>query len=69
MKFGEFVRHIFFHAFHVKIKCAGDELIKKRNLKSCELGLTSRSVIPDLPDELRCLWTDCEVGVLFILQF
>ena len=56
----EMVRHINFHAFHTKIKCHGQNMLEINNQKPCLLDPAQRNVLPDLADQLRCQWADCE---------
>lgn len=60
--FPEVMRHINFHAFHVKIKSQGMILILKNNLRGCMLDSASRNMIPELPDRLVCGWVHCQVS-------
>ena len=61
-EFVELVRHVYFHAFHVKIKSIGMSLILKNQLRGCLLESVSRNMIPELPDQLQCGWVSCEVS-------
>ena len=58
--FVELVRHVYFHAFHAKIKNIGEHIIKVRD-QQCLLDRMSRNMIPELPDRLQCAWSDCQV--------
>ncbi|KAK3581052.1 hypothetical protein CHS0354_013960 [Potamilus streckersoni] len=53
-------RHIYFHAFHVKIKCIGRLLIEKTNGNSCRLDPQNGNLVPELPERLQCGWQLCE---------
>lgn len=57
---GELRRHVFFHAFHTKIKCFGQNFINRKKLPSCTLDHLSRNAIPELPNSLNCCWENCE---------
>ncbi|XP_022256268.1 histone H4 transcription factor-like [Limulus polyphemus] len=56
----ELRRHVFFHAFHTKIKCFGQNFINRKKLPSCTLDHLSRNAIPELPNSLNCCWGNCE---------
>lgn len=56
----DFLRHAYFHCFHVKIKNIGDQMIKKMDLRGCMLDNQSRNLIPELPERLQCGWNMCE---------
>ncbi|KAL3885799.1 hypothetical protein ACJMK2_025837 [Sinanodonta woodiana] len=53
-------RHVYFHAFHVKIKCIGRLLIEKTNGNGCQLDAQGRNLVPELPERLQCGWHLCE---------
>ncbi|CAI9722690.1 histone H4 transcription factor-like [Octopus vulgaris] len=55
----DYTRHVFFHAFHTKIKCIGSMLVKNLELHACTLDGQSCNLIPDLPECLQCGWTHC----------
>ncbi|GAB1598657.1 histone H4 transcription factor-like isoform X1 [Argonauta hians] len=55
----DYTRHVFFHAFHTKIKCIGSMLVKNLELHACTLDSQSCNLIPDLPECLQCGWTHC----------
>ena len=61
--FVELVRHVYFHAFHVRIKSVGMSLILKNKLRGCQIDSVSRNMIPELPDKLHCSWVGCDVSV------
>jgi hypothetical protein len=60
--FSELARHVYFHAFHAKLKSIGEVLVIKNSLSSCQLDSSSRNMIPDLPDHLQCVWAGCQVS-------
>ncbi|XP_046341940.2 histone H4 transcription factor-like [Haliotis rufescens] len=55
----DFNRHVYFHAFHVKLKCVGAVVIKKTRYPVCTIDGQSRNWIPELPESLQCGWTSC----------
>ncbi|XP_046550772.1 histone H4 transcription factor-like [Haliotis rubra] len=55
----DFNRHVYFHAFHVKLKCVGAVVIKKTRYPVCTIDGQSRNWIPELPESLQCGWTAC----------
>lgn len=57
----DFNRHVYFHVFHVRIKCLGAHVSRMLNLSPCQLGPQSRNWIPELPENLECSWSDCGV--------
>ena len=59
-----YLRHVYFHAFHVKIKCIGALLIQKSGSDNCILDSQSRNLIPELPEQLQCRYEDCGVGLV-----
>lgn len=59
----DFNRHVYFHAFHVKIKNVGTAVVEKSKLTPCQMDGQSRNLIPELPERLHCGWSMCEVGV------
>lgn len=56
----DFVRHVYFHSFHVKIKELGSHLVENLHLKGCQLDGQSHNLIPELPERLQCGWQHCE---------
>lgn len=56
----DFVRHVYFHSFHVKIKELGSQLVENLHLKGCQLDGQSHNLIPELPERLQCGWQHCE---------
>ncbi|XP_041358293.1 histone H4 transcription factor-like [Gigantopelta aegis] len=59
--YGDFERHVYFHAFHVKLKCFGELLMTKSNAQPCLMDCHSRNWIPELPESLQCGWKECGV--------
>ena len=59
--FQGFIRHVYFHTFHTKIKSIGSIIIKKDKLNPCMLDSSSRNMIPDLPERFHCGWEGCKV--------
>ncbi|KAG0710740.1 Histone H4 transcription factor [Chionoecetes opilio] len=56
----EMDRHVYFHAFHAKIKSIGLVLMEERSEK-CILDSSGRNMIPEIPEFFQCLWEDCSV--------
>lgn len=56
----DFVRHVYFHSFHVKIKNLGFQVVETLKIKGCQLDAQSRNLIPELPERLQCGWKNCE---------
>lgn len=54
-----YLRHVYFHTFHVKIKCIGALLLEKTGRQLCLYDSISRNLIPELPECLECGWKDC----------
>ncbi|XP_060557359.1 histone H4 transcription factor-like [Ruditapes philippinarum] len=57
----DYLRHVYFHAFHVKIKCIGALLLERTGRLSCLFDSRNRNSIPDLPVCLQCGWDQCQV--------
>ncbi|KAK3107260.1 hypothetical protein FSP39_010508 [Pinctada imbricata] len=57
----DFIRHMYFHSFHVKIKCLGQQMIDQDGLNSCTLDKSGRNLIPELPERLQCGWENCTI--------
>ncbi|XP_050702214.1 histone H4 transcription factor-like [Eriocheir sinensis] len=56
----EMDRHVYFHAFHTKIKSIGAVIMEERDEK-CILDSHGRNLIPEVPEPFQCLWDDCNV--------
>ncbi|XP_038065269.1 histone H4 transcription factor-like [Patiria miniata] len=54
------IRHLYFHAYHAKIKWWAKQEQSKHNFGECILGNTTRNLIPDLPEGFVCYWPDCQ---------
>lgn len=54
----EMDRHVYFHAFHAKIKSVGALLLQEVNEK-CILDSSGRNVVPEIPEVFQCMWEDC----------
>ena len=65
----EMTRHIYYHAYHTKIKCLGANLIEKLGLQSCKRDSKTRNVVPELTEPLICLWVDCQLEFLSVQEF
>ena len=57
----DFNRHVYFHVFHVRLKCLGAHLARVLDLGTCMLGSQSCNWIPELPENLQCAWDTCKV--------
>lgn len=58
---GDLIRHVFFHAFHTKIKVEGFKKQKEMNLSLCTLDSQSRNLIPENTEPFLCEWKECSV--------
>ena len=58
---GDLIRHVFFHAFHTKIKVEGFKKQKEMNLPLCTLDSQSRNLIPENTEPFLCEWKECSV--------
>ncbi|XP_013378915.1 histone H4 transcription factor isoform X2 [Lingula anatina] len=57
----DYLRHTYFHCFHVKIKCFGmTMLLQSESKQGCMLDSATRNMIPELPERLQCGWKECE---------
>ncbi|XP_057373013.1 histone H4 transcription factor-like [Daphnia carinata] len=65
----EIIRHIYYHAYHTKIKCLGANLIEKLALQGCQLDPQTRNSVPELSGPLICYWDDCKLEFLNVQQF
>ncbi len=63
------VRHIYYHAYHTKIKCLGANLIEKLALQGCQLDPQTRNSVPELSEPIVCYWEHCGVEFLNVQQF
>lgn len=63
----DYLRHVYFHAFHVKIKCIGALLLERTGRQSCLYDSTNRNLIPDLPECLQCGWDQCHVKHFYFI--
>ena len=59
--FIELQRHVYFHAFHTRLKSIGASLSAKNDLPACQFDSANRNNLPELPDRLRCCWHGCDV--------
>ncbi|CAF1362598.1 unnamed protein product, partial [Rotaria sp. Silwood1] len=57
-----FIRHVQFHGFHTKLKYLGMKTCEYHhpNIPPCQKSSENRNIIPDLPEEFRCSWGDCQ---------
>lgn len=63
------VRHIYYHAYHTKIKCLGANLIEKLALQGCQLDPQTRNSVPELSEPIICAWEGCQLEYLNVQQF
>ncbi|KAK8745517.1 hypothetical protein OTU49_000238 [Cherax quadricarinatus] len=54
----ELERHVFFHAFHSKIKGLGAILMEDRE-EQCILDNSGHNMIPEIPEPFHCMWEEC----------
>ena len=59
--FMDLQRHVYFHAYHTRLKSIGASLSCKNALPVCQFDSSNRNNLPELPDQLRCNWLGCEV--------
>jgi len=57
----EVQRHVYFHAFHTRLKSIGASLSSKNGLPICQFDSSNRNNLQELPDHLKCSWHGCEV--------
>jgi len=67
--FMELQRHVYFHAFHTRLKSIGASLSSKNALPMCQFDSSNRNSLPELPDQLRCSWHGCEVYLCIFFFF
>lgn len=65
----EMIRHIYYHAYHTKIKCLGANLIEKLALQGCQLDPQTRNAVPELTEPLICSWKECKLEFLNVQLF
>ena len=58
---GDLIRHVFFHAFHTRIKLEGFKKQQEMKLSPCTLDSQSRNLIPDNTEPFLCQWKECSV--------
>jgi len=56
----EMARHVNYHSFHTKLKSHGLNMIQREGLKGCTLDIGQRNIFPDIGDNFKCEWADCE---------
>ncbi|XP_078055112.1 histone H4 transcription factor isoform X3 [Mustelus asterias] len=57
----DLIRHVYFHAYHTKLKHWGlQSLQAQTELEHCLLDQQSRNVIPEIPESFVCLWGHCD---------
>lgn len=65
-----FSRHLLFHVHHSYQKLLGSEYVAKMpELPPCQAGTAMSNLVPDLEEELRCLWRDCEAVFDCVAEF
>lgn len=62
---GHFTLHVAYHAYHSRLMSLGSVLLddlktNHENLADCGHDACSRTLLPDLPEVLVCLWKDCQ---------
>ena len=65
----EILRHIYFHAYHTKVKCLGANMIEQLALQGCQLDQETRNAVPELSEPFICCWEDCQLEYLNVQQF
>ncbi|XP_077985078.1 histone H4 transcription factor-like [Glandiceps talaboti] len=55
----DLIRHVFFHAYHTKVKWYGLQEQSKCKLNPCQLDMQNRNLIPELPELFQCAWQQC----------
>ena len=58
---GDLIRHVFFHAFHARIKVEGYKKQQEMKMAPCTLDNQSRNLLPDIPEPFLCEWRECSV--------
>lgn len=66
-----FVRHVFFHVYHAKLKSLGRASLTTRRLAPCSLGTHNQNNIGDVvpSQSYTCRWTGCEFVTDNVLEF
>ena len=59
----EFTRHMYYHTFHQYLKHTGSHIKKTDNLPECKLDTSHKNVVPELTEQLVCLWKNCQVRI------
>lgn len=55
------IRHVYFHAYHTKLKYWGLQTLQAQTeLEHCLLDRQSRNIIPEIPESFICLWGHCD---------
>ncbi|XP_012688245.1 histone H4 transcription factor-like isoform X2 [Clupea harengus] len=60
----ELLRHAFFHCYHTKLKQWGLAILQTQPARgTCSVGLYNRNILPEVTDNLTCLWEYCGVSM------
>ncbi|XP_071957799.1 histone H4 transcription factor-like [Antedon mediterranea] len=54
------LRHLYFHAYHTKLKWWGHQEREKMGKALCKLDSHGANLIPDLPQSFKCGWQNCD---------
>ncbi|XP_033107140.1 histone H4 transcription factor-like [Anneissia japonica] len=54
------LRHLYFHAYHTKLKWWGHQERVKMGKALCQLDAQGGNLIPELPQSFQCGWQGCE---------
>ncbi|VVC30930.1 Zinc finger C2H2-type [Cinara cedri] len=53
--------HVNFHAYHTRLKCIGLAVLFHWEIPECKLNGDGFDILPDLPDEFKCDWENCNL--------
>lgn len=56
----EFRRHALHHLYHSHLKSIGEALLLRKTVPPCVLDSRRRNIIPEVPVDWMCLWSDCK---------
>lgn len=55
------IRHLYFHAFHTKVKSLGKSLLTMvKDIPECQIDRQHRNLLQELPTPFECHWRECE---------
>lgn len=74
------IRHLFYHAFHTKIKGRGKSLVTlASSFPDCQVDIPNSNFLQELLNPFECRWASCQVqfflfkdikcGILYIFHF